>query len=583
MKFSWNAHKSTKSVPRPTTPLNPISQVDVTIVATGEEVYETMLGFDGDIILPQPVGNSGDSAGGDVLLKYLIEAPQVTFNFTYSATQLGQQTIQSQSFPSATFYAETGGVKQNYFYVVTASPDRSRLICRSVANMGDKRDDFIRVGHVLLPRIYCFRAERLNITEFAFGPNSVLAPDASNLPEVLHYLLTNKPLQFEKFVGLVKEIFTGVEYLSIRAKGPGTNLQEIVLWTEPGAHGRSDLAFTLKESGTGLGQVLAILYVVLNTDQPQCILIDEPNSFLHPAASRKLIRILGEFRQHQYIISTHSPEVISAAKPTNIVLLQRESEKTTVSILDATQLESQEKYMQAVGVKLSDVYGSDNIIWVEGITEEALFPALISMNDLTHPHDITTILAVKHTGDFQGKKSKRLRLILDLYRRLSTSGALIPPSLGFVFDSEGLTNEEKLSLVSESRNLIHFLPRRMIENYFLVPDILAEVFGTLDTFKETSIKADEIKDWLAENGAEGKYFSPLSAQSDVFSEMWLKTVNGAALLDELLATKTKQLERYDKLKHGLAIGRKLIDVGNTNLDEIRYLLRSIITQSRTRH
>jgi len=44
----------------------------------------------------------------------------------------------------------------------------------------------------------------------------------------------------------------------------------------------------LSESGTGVGQVLAILYVVFTSEYPRTIVIDEPQSFLHPGAVRKL-------------------------------------------------------------------------------------------------------------------------------------------------------------------------------------------------------------------------------------------------------------------------------------------------------
>jgi predicted ATP-dependent endonuclease of OLD family len=54
----------------------------------------------------------------------------------------------------------------------------------------------------------------------------------------------------------------------------------------------------------------------------QAIAIDEPNSFLHPDAARTLIRILKQHPQHQYIITTHSPEVIAEADAKNLFVLK---------------------------------------------------------------------------------------------------------------------------------------------------------------------------------------------------------------------------------------------------------------------
>jgi predicted ATPase len=45
--------------------------------------------------------------------------------------------------------------------------------------------------------------------------------------------------------------------------------------------------------------VLAILYVVMTSNHPQTIIIDEPQSFLHPGAVKKLIEVLKQYPQHQ--------------------------------------------------------------------------------------------------------------------------------------------------------------------------------------------------------------------------------------------------------------------------------------------
>ena len=63
---------------------------------------------------------------------------------------------------------------------------------------------------------------------------------------------------------------------------------------------REDLTVPLSEAGTGVGQVLSILTVVLEADHPTLILLDEPQSFLHPGAIRKLIEILKRYPRHQY-------------------------------------------------------------------------------------------------------------------------------------------------------------------------------------------------------------------------------------------------------------------------------------------
>ena len=70
------------------------------------------------------------------------------------------------------------------------------------------------------------------------------------------------------------------------------NIAVIKLWHIKQETDREDLAFPISESGTGVGQVLAMLFVALNSKYPRSIIIDEPQSFLHPSALRKLLEIL---------------------------------------------------------------------------------------------------------------------------------------------------------------------------------------------------------------------------------------------------------------------------------------------------
>ncbi len=194
----------------------------------------------------------------------------------------------------------------------------------------------------------------------------------------------------------------------------------------------------LSECGTGIGQVLAILYVVLTSDIPHVIIIDEPNSFLHPGACRKLIEILKEHPQHQFIIATHSPSTIAAANPTTINIVQYENAQSKIQQVDLTELKNQQSYLTEIGAKLSDVFGSDNILWVEGKTEELCFPLII---DKTEGLSVmgTSILSVKNTGDFESRNSK---LIYDIYKKLSTGAGLMPPAIGFLFDRENKNEKD---------------------------------------------------------------------------------------------------------------------------------------------
>lgn len=317
-------------------------------------------------------------------------------------------------------------------------------------------------------RIYKFTAQRYNVANHPPGLSTVLSTNAANLPEVLHNLMTINNKKFDRYLNYVKRVLPFVKYLNVSLSRQN-NLQ-IGIWTHEPETERSDLVIPLDECGTGVGQVLAILYVVVASDSSEIIIIDEPNSFLHPEATRELINIFKEFIHHQYIISTHSPEVISSSDSENIISITNDSNVASIEVLKKGK-DALRKLFTELGVKLSDVFGYEKIVWVEGPTEELFFPELIDRKKRRS----VIFKSVKNTGDFESKKIKP-KLIYDVYERISVSGHIVPQVVGFVFDREKRKPEEILDLEKSSKGLAKFLNVRMFENYLLKPECLYSYF-----------------------------------------------------------------------------------------------------------
>lgn len=101
------------------------------------------------------------------------------------------------------------------------------------------------------------------------------------------------------------------------------------------------------------------------------------SGFLHPGAVRKLIEILRQHPQHQFIITTHSPTAVTAAGPETLLLLRLREAETTIEQLNVSQAENLQVFLAEIGARLSDVFGADYILWVEGRTEEECFPKIV--------------------------------------------------------------------------------------------------------------------------------------------------------------------------------------------------------------
>lgn len=548
-------HKSLRSCPTATTVPDPWSHLHVSFVLTGEELKALMLNHPGQYALPILKKEPNDS------INCLLQVSELKLTYRRDVNATGAEKLDFQAYPGAPvdksvrFETRPGTTEFKFTGHQSSRPDFQNSIF-----------PFLRA------RIYSFRAERLNVGVCPFGHREILKSDASNLAEVLHTLQTNNPVRFEKLNDLIRQVFPSIYLISVRPHPKQPQSLEIVVWTEDPNTERADLAIELAESGTGVGQALAILYVALNSEFPMMIIIDEPNSFLHPGAARKLIEILNGFDQHQYIVSTHSAEIIRAANPNTLTLIRWKKPQSVLEQLDVGQIAEVQKCLVEVGAKLSDVFGADNILWVEGQTEEECYKLLISRL-LKRPMLGTSIVAVRNTGDFEGKHAS---LILDIYSKLSQGNALIPPALAFVFDREGKTDQDVTDIIRRSDGKVRFLPRRTYENYLISPIGLTAVINKLPTFQNSPIDEDHIREWLVANGGNTNYMLSATDKVDLGNKQWLEKVNGAKLLKDCFQTVSKGKEEYRKTVHSVQLTEWLIEHDPDALRGVTGLLEGIL-------
>ena len=326
----------------------------------------------------------------------------------------------------------------------------------------------------------------------------------------------------------------------------------------------------LSESGTGVKQVLAILYVVFTSEYSRTIVIDEPQSFLHPGAVRKLFEILKGYPQHQYVITTHSPNAVTAADPQALFLVRKEGEESVVDQLDISETRDQSRFLREVGASLSDVFGADNVLWVEGATEEVCFPLILSK--LTERRLLgTKIVGVLNPGDLEGRRS---RDVYRIYQRLTEAGGLLPPAVGFIFDREGRDKTQREDLERESDGLVTFTSRRMYENYLLNPRAIAHIVSGIKGFGDDDVSPKVIEGWIEEHGWDDKYFDAPVEESARTHPLWLAEVDGAKVLTDLFVDLSETRVVYDKSTHGEALTCWLCDNDPEDLKELVSLIEN---------
>jgi len=475
----------------------------------------------------------------------------------------------STTYPSHQLFPDP---RSDQLYLnLEAKPDRNGFKHTVTAGLEDTFGHAL--GVQLRSKIYYFDAQRLNLGHCPFGQNETLASNAGNLAEAINILQGNRH-RFDTLIEHLRRIFPTIKSISVKPYRLAGNHVEILVWNVDPASQRDDLAVSLDESGTGVGQVIAILYVLLASNA-NVIIIDEPNSFLHPAASRQLISILRQYPRHQYIISTHSPETLSASNPDRLFVLRFEKEQSKVSVLPRDSVLGVQEALTEVGSRLSDVFGSDAIIWVEGVTEEACFSRILLASGKTIGGRVS-IVPLRNTGDL-GAKSGDAKAIWDIYFQLSRANALLPPALAFSLDREGRNDQDIADLKKLSKGLIRFLDRRMFENYLIHPQAIAAVLNRLPTFVNQPLKGEDIKRWIDKFGDKKRFFP----QRDVLSpgdNAWIREVHGAKLLSNLFADLSSAKEAYHKVAHAKELTEWIINYDIAHFEELYTYLHGLMPE-----
>lgn len=384
---------------------------------------------------------------------------------------------------------------------------------------------------------------------------------------------------FAQFNELVSIILPEVKWISV-VQRDNSNV-EILVWNIDPKINRDDLSLPLSSCGSGVSRALAILYVLISSEEPRTIIIDEPQSFLHPGAAKKLIETIKQFPQHQYFIATHSPEIIASANPSNIVKLQYQDCETTASVVNSKEIESQNEILAELGVRLSDVFGADSILWVEGQTEEKCFPLILDKVAKRTLMGIK-ILSVNSTDALlDGKRSD---LVFDIYKKLTTGATLFPPAIGFIFDRESKT-ETKIQELEKRGKIekifVNFLRLPMYENYLLDAEAISVVINEESTWLETPISITQIQEYLDKMKQEKPSLSLLQGVKieEVSDNNWLSKIHGANILESIFQELCDNKLEFRKTKHSYNLTEWLVENKPDFLSELAEELGNLLNKN----
>ena len=539
--------------------LLPKPSVNMELNVSGAELYNTIMQSNKDYWIRSPALTTSR----EVFFDELFSSEELLFRCTVEA---GAGSFDTLTHPShGHSFADVGGGSSTRIIGQAGS-----LHVIELEPPG--RDTFIEAVHDLWKSsMFFFSAERYGIGRSHFGHAERLEPNASNLPVLLLTLSGSRGTIFSRLVEHIREIFPTVGNISVGPDPSNHQFVEIRIWPTEQMVQR-ELSFALDNSGTGVSQVLAILCAVMTADNT-VIVIDEINSFLHPLAVKSLLRILQtDYSNHQYIISTHAPEVISFSNPTKVHLVRRSGYVSRVEDVSLSSVANLREIASHLGVSMSDVFAAEKVVWVEGPTEELCFPYLFRETVGPVPRGLL-MLSVSSTGDFSRKRDRKL--IFDIYSRLSAAAASLTVTVSFSFDSEKLSITEQQDMQRESRGKIHFLPRRHLECYLIDPGAVLSFIQEKDG--KSRIDVLQIEAEIRALGAQKKFSAVDGWNGDINDPEWLSSVDAANLLKAVIQNLTEGRVSFHKKDDSLHLMKHLVTHAPERLRELTNYVSSIVT------
>ncbi len=459
-------HRSERTIPRYGGHTIESSKLQVTLATSFDEFWQVAGASQLYLPVANAYGGSDDRKTIETLESLTANNGELLLTSTFSQ---GSEVVSFDGGPLITGSASRNNPNVNIPSALIQNDTSSKGFQIQVANYGSIGGVIGQYAQMFKSRIYRFSAQRRPGFQCGGQSTNVLDREAITLPYCLNNLQTNDAHGHRLLCEWVNRVFPSVQW--VQSTSVGSNFELRCLPLRPELR-RDDLAIPMARMGAGIGNVLAMLYVVLTAREPQVIAIDEPNAFLHPRALRELLAILeAEGKQHQFILTAHSADVLTAVNTRSISLLEFDGVATTVQQVGPKDLHLLRSGLADLGIRMTDLHAKDRVFWVEGQTEEMVMPALLRWA-CPEVAAGTAVLRVERTGTFSRKKGIEPAEVAQIYERLSNSSALVPPMVCILLDGETLTDVKRREIESASIGKLRFLDRRMLESYLLLPSAI---------------------------------------------------------------------------------------------------------------
>lgn len=268
--------------------------------------------------------------------------------------------------------------------------------------------------------------------------------------------------RFAKFAELVEMTWPGLRVsFPELVHGATTRILEMLVREK-------DFAIEAGGMGDGLQMWLQVMWFLSGCEPNAIVILDEPDVYLHPDLQRRLLRY-ARHRFLQFVVATHSVDMMSDAGPEHILVIERAKSKS--------QFLTSEGYQRAIddlggvhNVQLARLGNCRKCVMVEGNDPDLLICIhRLLFPESTEPLDTVPIVRSGGWGGWE-----RARGLAELLK----SEAATTIKLYCIFDRDYHTEAElndRRDQASASGIFLHVWKRKEIENYLVVPRCIARV------------------------------------------------------------------------------------------------------------
>lgn len=359
--------------------------------------------------------------------------------------------------------------------------------------------------------------------------------------------------EFQEFRSAVVESWDGIDILKpeLDLRTEGLNILHMMC-TE------NRITRELHWMGFGFHIWLQIITHVLRAREATILVIDEPETYMHPSLQRDLLAMLRRL-DVDCLLATHSSELVAGADRSEIVLVDK-VRKSGSRLARGPQVEALDILGSAFNFALADVLRQRTAILVEGDTDLNLLKQLgrrIAPGTLSG----TKVPPQIPLGGFRPNKAadyaKVMKILIGDDVRLAV-----------LLDRDYRSDAEVMSIESELKKefqVAHVLRKKELENYFLsLPVLVRELQSRVESgSQDDETQAIEIIDRIT-SGMREHTESQFVAQYVEFARGSRPSVAGPTLTQEAMVSFR---ERWDSLEGRLAIvsGKQFLKKLNTLL------------------